>query len=253
MQNWRRERDLLLVALAFLTRVPIPAKTPHSPHYLNAASRYFPAVGLLIGAIVAAIYLGAAEIWPAGLAIALSMAASALLTGAFHEDGFADSCDGFGGGWSREQVLTIMKDSRLGTYGAVGLGLLLTIKFLALQSITQPSGIAIALLVGHCWSRLLAISHMLNLNYVRDIDSSKIKPLATQRARNDFLIAAMAALPLVLVISPLQLVAIALALLAWRWWWSRYIVRRIGGYTGDCLGASQQVAEALIYLVLAVH
>lgn len=251
MPNWRRERDLFFVALAFLTRIPIPAATPHSPDYLNAASRYFPAIGLLIGAIVATVYLGSAQLWPGSLAIALSMAASIRLTGAFHEDGFADSCDGFGGGWSHDQVLTIMKDSRLGTYGAAGLGLLLTIKFLTLQAIAHPANVVIALLIGHTWSRLLAISHMLNLNYVRDIDSSKVKPLATQLARNDFLIAAIVALPLTLAILPLQVAVITLALIAWRWWFGRYIVRRIGGYTGDCLGASQQVAEVLIYLVLA--
>jgi adenosylcobinamide-GDP ribazoletransferase len=253
MSNWRRERDLFFIALAFLTRIPIPSSTPHSQDNLNAASRYFPAVGLLVGAIVAAAFFGAHTLWPIGLAIAISMALGIRLTGAFHEDGFADSCDGFGGGWTPEQVLTIMKDSRLGTYGAAGLGLLLTLKFLALQAIAQPSNIVIALLVGHTWSRLLAISYQLDLSYVRDIDSSKIKPMALRLNRHDFLIAALLALPLLLAITPLQAVAISLLLAAWRWWFGRYIVRRIGGYTGDCLGAAQQVAEVLIYLVLAIH
>lgn len=251
MLNWRRERELFLIALAFLTRIPIPATTAHSQENLNAASRYFPAVGLVIGAIATVIYLGAAALWPTSIAIALSMAASVWLTGAFHEDGFADSCDGFGGGWTPEQVLTIMKDSRLGTYGAIGLGLMLTLKFLALQALAQPSTIVIALLVGHCWSRLLAISYMLDLNYVRDNDSSKIKPMATQLSRNDFFFAAIVAVPLLLFISPLQVVAIGLLLALWRWWFGRYMVRRISGYTGDCLGCAQQVAEILIYLVLS--
>lgn len=253
MLNWRRERELFLVALAFLTRIPIPANTPHSQENLNAASRYFPAVGVLVGAIAAVVFWGTATLWPVSIAIALSMAASVRLTGAFHEDGFADSCDGFGGGWTPAQVLTIMKDSRLGTYGAIGLGLLLALKFFALQALAQPSAIIIALLVGHCWSRLLAISYMLDLSYVRDIDSSKIKPLATQLSRNDFFLATVVAVPLLLLISPLQVLAIALTLALWRWWFGRYVVRRIGGYTGDCLGAAQQVAEVLIYLVLAAH
>lgn len=253
MLNWRRERELFLIALAFLTRIPIPATTAHSQQNLNAAARYFPTIGLLVGAIAAAVYLGAAALWPTSVAIALSMAASVLLTGAFHEDGFADSCDGFGGGWTPDRVLAIMKDSRLGTYGAIGLGLLLALKFFALQALVQPSAIVIALLAGHCWSRLLAISYMLDLNYVRDSDSSKIKPMATQLSRNDFFVAAIVAVPLLLFISPLQALAIALTLTLWRWWFGRYVVRRIGGYTGDCLGAAQQVAEVLIYLVLAAH
>ena len=253
MLNWRRERELFLIALAFLTRIPIPATTPHSQENLNAAARYFPTIGLLVGAITAAVYVSAAALWPPSVAIALSMATSVLLTGAFHEDGFADSCDGFGGGWTPDRVLAIMKDSRLGTYGAIGLGLLLALKFFALQALAQPSTIVIALLIGHCWSRLLAISYMLDLKYVRDNDSSKIKPIATQLSRNDFFLAAAVAVPLLLFISPLQVLAIALTLALWRWWFGRYVVRRIGGYTGDCLGAAQQVAEVLIYLVLAAH
>jgi adenosylcobinamide-GDP ribazoletransferase len=251
MFNWRRERDLFLAALAFLTRIPIPATTPLAEENLNAASRYFPAIGLLVGLIGAAIYLAANTLWTPALALALSMAATIRLTGAFHEDGFADCCDGFGGGWARAQVLTIMKDSRLGTYGAVGLGLMLGIKFLALQSIAQPTTIVIALLVGHTWSRLLAVSYLRDLHYVRDIDSSKVKPLATQMSRNDLLIAAIVALPLALLIAPLQCLALVLTLTLWRWWFGRYLLRRLGGYTGDCLGAAQQVAEVFIYLVLA--
>src|SRR5690606_15080343 len=237
IQDWRQQRDLFFVALAFLTRIPIPAATPHAQAYLNAAARYFPLVGLIVGACGAAVFAVANEFWTSSVAIALAMAATIRITGAFHEDGFADSCDGFGGGWTHEQVLTIMKDSRLGTYGAVGLGMLLAIKFLALQALAEPLSIVLALIVGHAWSRLLAISHMLDLAYVRDIDSSKIKPLATQLQRSDFLFAGLLALPLALLISPLQTVIIIALLLAWRWWFGRYLVRRIGGYTGDCLGA----------------
>jgi adenosylcobinamide-GDP ribazoletransferase len=130
---------------------------------------------------------------------------------------------------------------------------LLALKFFALQALAQPSTIVIALLIGHCGSRLLAISYMLDLSYVRDSDSSKIKPLATQLSRHDFFLSAVVVLPLLLLISPLQVLAIALTLTLWRWWFGRYVVRRIGGYTGDCLGAAQQVAEVLIYLVLAAH
>lgn len=250
MLNWRRERELFLTALAFLTRIPIPARTPYSPEHMNASARYFPLIGMLVGGIGALAYLLAEQIWPTAIAIALSMIATILLTGAFHEDGFADSCDAFGGGWRREQVLSIMKDSRIGTYAAVGLIALLGTKFLALNALQQPAKIVAMLIVGHSWSRLLAISYLYDHEYVRFDDSSKIKPMATQLSRNNLLIAALSAAPLILLIPLSTTLLIVLALLLWRWWFGRYIRRRIGGYTGDCLGCAQQVAEVFIYLLI---
>ena len=253
MLNWRHERELFLTALAFLTRIPIPATTPYSPEHMNASARYFPLCGVLIGASGALIYFLAEQIWPTGIAIALSMIATILLTGSFHEDGFADSCDAFGGGWRREQVLSIMKDSRIGTYAAVGLIAILGTKFLALNNLSQPLQIIAALIVGHGWSRLLAISYLYDHDYVRFDDTSKIKPMATQLSRNNLLIAGLSMAPLVVLIPLSTTFAIVLALLLWRWWFGRYIRRRIGGYTGDCLGCAQQVAEVLIYLAICAR
>ncbi len=253
MPNWRHERNVFLTALAFLTRIPIPASTPYSPAHMHASARYFPLVGMIVGAIGTIAYLLALQIWPASIAIVLSMLATILLTGSFHEDGFADSCDAFGGGWRREQILSIMKDSRIGTYAAVGLIALLATKFLALLAITSSAKIIAALIIGHSWSRLLAISYLYDHDYVRDEDSSKIKPMATQLSRNNLLIAALSATPLVLLVPLAKILPIAVVLLLWRWWFGRYIRRRIGGYTGDCLGCAQQVAEVLMYLVLSAR
>jgi len=248
--NWRYERDLFFTALAFLTRIPIPSSTPYSPERMNGSARYFPAVGIVIGGVAAAVYGIALQWWPAAIALALSMIASIYLTGAFHEDGLADSCDAFGGGWSREQELSIMKDSRIGTYAAVGLIGVLATKFLALHAIAEPAKIMAALVIGHSWSRLLAISYLHDHVYVRFDDASKIKPMATQLSRNDLLIAGLSAAPLIALAPLSKIFFIALALLAWRWWFGRFMQRRIGGYTGDCLGCAQQVAEVLIYLIL---
>jgi len=251
MIDWRRERNLIWLAMGFLTRVPMPPAVVYTPENLNASARYFPLIGLLVGCVGAASYAAATMLWSPAIAIVLSIAVTVFLTGAFHEDGWADSCDGFGGGWTREQVLTIMKDSRLGSYGAIGLALLLAIKLLALMQLHDSVRIIPALLLGNAWSRLLSISYLLDLPYVRDIDSSKIKPIATQMDRRAFAIAAAWVAPLIFLLPPLQWVCVALTLSLWRWWFGRYITRRIGGYTGDCLGAAQQVAEVLIYLVLA--
>lgn len=250
MPDWRRERDLFFIALAFLTRIPIPAVTPYSTAYMNASARYFPGIGMVVGGVGAAVFLAAVQIWSTALAVALSMIATIMLTGAFHEDGLADSCDAFGGGWQRQQVLSIMKDSRIGTYAAVGLIAILSVKFLALDAIARPAKIAAVLVVGHCWSRLLTISYLYDLCYVRDDDSSKVKPMATQLSGGALAVAALTAIPSLLLIRPQQAVAIIAVLLLWRWLFARYLQRRIGGYTGDCLGCAQQVAEVLIYLVL---
>ncbi len=250
MFDWRQQRTLFLIAVGFLTRIPIPRSVQHSTENLNAAARYFPITGLLVGLLGGGIYQLASLLWPGNLAILFSMLATIVATGAFHEDGCADSCDGFGGGWDRAQVLAIMKDSRLGTYGAVGLGLVLALKFSALQTLHSSGSVFAALLLGHAWSRLLATSYLFDCNYARD-DASKVKPLATQLTVNGLLIAIVSVLPLIFLISLTQFLWITVMLLFWRWAFARYFTRRIGGYTGDCLGGAQQVAEVLIYLVLA--
>lgn len=248
MIDWHRQRTLAFIALGFLTRIPIPRSVEHNAENLNDAARYFPAVGLLVGAFAALIYNAAAHIWPPAIAVLLSMIGTVLLTGAFHEDGFADSCDGFGGGWERAQILTIMKDSRIGTYGAIGLGLILALKFAALQSLALAA-IAPALLIGHCWSRVLATSYLFDLEYARD-DDSKVKPLATRLTPVGLQIAVLTAVPLIFLVSVAQAIWLVGVLMMWRWAFAAYCKRRLGGYTGDCLGAAQQVAEVLIYLVL---
>jgi adenosylcobinamide-GDP ribazoletransferase len=187
------------------------------------------------------------------VAVLLGMAATILATGAFHEDGFADSCDGFGGGWEKAQVLAIMKDSRVGSYATLGVGLLLLTKWNALLEIDAAFGppfLALALVAGHAVSRLAPTALIYALDYVRDDDSSKSKPLGQRMAGSELAIAALCGLtPCLLLPMVDMLVALAAAALA-TFLAARYFVRRIGGYTGDCLGATQQVAELAFYLGL---
>jgi len=249
----RRELGYFFAALRFFTRLPVPAWVGHSQEQLDHAARWFPLVGILVGAIGAAVTELAALALPIGVAVLLGMAATILTTGAFHEDGFADSCDGFGGGWDKAQVLAIMKDSRVGSYATIGVALILLTKWNALVEVDAAFGppfLAIALVAGHAASRLASTALIRYLDYVRDDDSSKSKPLAQRMAEHELAFAAVCGLAPCLLLPPADmlaaLAAVALAtLLA-----ARYFLHRIGGYTGDCLGATQQVAELAFYLGL---
>lgn len=249
----KQEIEYFFAALRFFTRLPVPAWVGHSQDQLDHAARYFPLVGILVGAIGAAVTELAVLALPIGLAVLLGMVATILATGAFHEDGFADACDGFGGGWDKAQVLAIMKDSRVGSYAVTGLGLLLLAKWNALLEIDAAFGppfLALALVAGHAASRLGSTALLHFLDYVRDNDDARAKPLARRLTAGELALATACGLVPCLLLPPaaalaaLAGVALATVLAA------RYFVRRIGGYTGDCLGAAQQAGELAFYLGL---
>ncbi|MFN4149245.1 MAG: adenosylcobinamide-GDP ribazoletransferase [Rhodocyclaceae bacterium] len=252
----RREAEHFFTALRFFTRIPVPAWVGHSEMQLNHAARWFPGVGWLVGAVGAAVTLAASWLWPPAVAVLLGMTATVLLTGAFHEDGLTDTLDGLGGGWSREQALAIMKDSRIGSFGAIGLMLVLLIKFallyelLAGRGAVSPAPIFIAALIGgHAVSRLAATTLIFALDYARA--EGKSKPLATRLTKGELAFAMLTGLAPCLGL-PFQQAAIALALVACvTVLAARAFVKRLGGYTGDCLGATQQLAEIAFYLGLS--
>jgi adenosylcobinamide-GDP ribazoletransferase len=242
---------LFFIALQFFTRLPIPRWVGFEPAWLHHASRYFPAVGLVVAAIAGAVYAAAALVLPPAVAVLLSSAAGIYATGAFHEDGFADCCDGLGGGHTRERVLEIMKDSRIGAYGAIGIGLMLATKVAALASLPKLPVLG-ALLAAHPLSRLMACSLIWRMEYARA--EGKAKPLAQEMRSGEFAIAALTtALPAGAVLAAGWLPAVAMAagfgcMLLSTLWLARKFQQRLGGYTGDCLGAVQQLAEAVFYL-----
>lgn len=244
------ELRYLFTAVGYFTRVPVPAWVGFAPHYLHAAARYFPVIGLLVGGIAALATLAAAVWWPASVAVLIGMAATLLLTGAFHEDGLADCMDAFGGGWQRDDVLRIMHDSRIGTYGAVALILALLLKWQLLVGLLQSTGarqLVLVLLAAHAASRAMAVSYLATHAYVRA--EGKAKPVAQRLSwRGLAMVLAVGAAPLFLL-SPAFALATIAALLVLRGLLGRYFDRRIGGYTGDCLGMAQQLAELLIYLL----
>ena len=173
----------------FYTRIPRPPWFEHHAEYLNKSLKYFPLIGWIIGGIAVAVYGVSQLVLPASVSILLSMAAAIVATGAFHEDGLADVCDGFGGGWSKQQILNIMKDSRVGTYGTVGVTLLLAVKFAALYELQQLSTalLLVCLLSGHTVSRFFAMTVIQSHEYVQDTEKQQNKAHCdeqTQRLRD---------------------------------------------------------------------
>ena len=255
-----------LLALQFFTRIPVTGRLAawvgYSPAMLNAASGHFPGVGWVVGAVGAAVLGLAGQRWGASalgalLAALLCMAATAWLTGAFHEDGLADTGDGLGGGVTRERALAIMKDSRIGSYGTVTLVLVLLLKatLLALLVRQGAAGAAAAVLAAHVLSRLAPLLIMRRLPYVSEAAQAKSKPLADAVSAASLMVGVLWSLPsLVLLWWMLGAVALAVALGCWLVMLLavlRLLHRRLQGFTGDTLGAAQQLCEVALYLGLA--
>lgn len=235
----------------FFTRCPVPRWVGHSEAELNAASRYFPWVGIGVG-LWAALWTGVAGIvLPLPLAVLLGLFSTLWGTGAFHEDGLADMVDGFGGGYTKARVLEIMQDSQVGSFGAAALVVALAMKSTALIFLGWPLVLG-ALIAGHSWSRFVAVTLIYTHEYVRA--EGKAKPLATQLNGAGLWVAFLGGvLPLgalVAITGHWKFVLCIPVTFAVRGWMAYGFRARIGGYTGDCLGAVQQVSEIAFYLTL---
>ena len=268
-----------LLAIQFFTRIPVTGRLAdwvgYSPDMLRASAAHFPGIGVVVGGVAAAVFALLQLLLPDTpfrplVAAVFSTIATVLLTGGFHEDGLADVADGLGGSYQRERALEIMKDSRVGAFGAMALVLVLLCKVALLALLgsvelldadEQPfafSGwyIGAALWAGHVISRGLPLVMIRLLPHVGDTATSKSKPLADQIASSGLLIACS------WCIGALVLASLALSALNFRVACSfavaallvmlRLFKRRLQGFTGDCLGATQQVCEIAFYLGLAV-
>ncbi|WPC65486.1 adenosylcobinamide-GDP ribazoletransferase [Rhodoferax ferrireducens] len=270
-----------LLSLQFFTRIPVTGRLADwvgfSPAMLRASAGHFPGVGVLVGALVAAFTALLLFVLPRTgstplVVAALGTALGVLLTGAFHEDGLADVFDGLGGSAERERALVIMKDSRVGAFGAIAvmLALLCKVALLALLGAVSATLMVAALFVAHVLSRTWPLLTIRLLPHVGDAAGSKSKPLADQISAAALLTGFIwCFMALALVISTQSateyiainltdtallralLSAVVASFVAWavmaRWFW-----RRLQGFTGDCLGATQQVCELAFYLGLAV-
>jgi adenosylcobinamide-GDP ribazoletransferase len=235
----------------FFTRLPPPPGVLFGPRLLDHASRWFPWVGAVLGLLFATGTVAAGLVLPVALVALVPVVGSLLLTGAFHEDGLADLFDGFGGGWTRDDVLRIMKDSRLGTYGTAALVVSLLVRWQAWVALLDADvDVWLALPLVHAWSRFWALSTLWTLPYARE-DGGRVKPLATSFGATASLVAVVpvaaltvvGSLPVVGVVVGL-VAAVVLRLVLVRWFRSR-----IDGWTGDAIGGAQQLQEALVLLV----
>jgi adenosylcobinamide-GDP ribazoletransferase len=255
-----------LLAVQFFTRLPVTGRLAQwvgfSPEMLRASAGHFPGVGWLAGALAAAVHGGLVALlgsstWTWAIAAVGATVATAMLTGGFHEDGLADVTDGLGGSLDRERALDIMKDSRIGAFGAMALQLALMAKvsLLAWLGATMGMHTGLALMAAHVTSRFWPLLLIRWLPHVGDTARSKSKPLADQISGGalawalGWTIAPLALLAWVLgAMATLSLLAASFAGLLWM---GRLFAKRLQGFTGDCLGATQQITEIAAYLGLA--
>ncbi len=245
---------VFLTALMFYTRIPCPSWVDHSAEYIQKSTKFFPVIGWIVGLIFCIVAFTFSFILPKEIAIILAVISTVLTTGAFHEDGFADVCDGFGGGWNKNKILEIMKDSQVGTYGALGLVINFILKYLLLIHIFHSIPLLPSMLVfisAHSLSRLMAVGIIYWGEYAREDASSKAKPIAIGIQTTDFIYAIIPGIVpfmvLILYSSTLLLLAF-IPLIFMTIYLNSYFKKWIDGYTGDCLGCTQQVTELLFYI-----
>ncbi len=265
-----------LLAIQFFTRIPVTGRLAawvgYSPEMLRASAAHFPGVGVLVGALVAVLTAVLMVFLPQNSPLSPLVAAvlgtifSVILTGAFHEDGLADIADGLGGTTggieNRERALEIMKDSRVGAFGAIAVVLVLLAKvsLLALIGDVNPEAMVVGIFAAHVASRTFPLLLIRLLPHVGDAAGSKSKPLADQISSLSIFIAIlwlfMTLVGVFIAYYAINLIAIiwmpmVTASVAFLYMW-RLFAKRLQGFTGDCLGATQQVCEVAFYLGLAL-
>ncbi len=247
----KREFNILFSSLLYFTRLSLPFKVEYRKDNQQLALTWFPLIGAIVGGLGALVFWLVNLYMSQSVAVIMSLGASVLVTGAFHEDGFADVCDAFGGGYNKDQRLKIMKDSRVGAYALIGIVLLFSLK-IALLVEAKALWIPVIIVSSHVVSRWSTLIISMGWSYARPNGESKSRDTSHPISWGRFVWATfLGIMPLVLFESWMVLVTIPVvtlfSLLAGIWFQNR-----IGGYTGDCLGAVQQINEVLIMTVLLV-
>lgn len=246
-----------MLAVQFLTRIRVPGTTRLTARQaatgLVQAVGWFPLVGAGIGAITAMIALAAGSVWPALVATLLALIFEAWLTGAFHEDAVADFCDGFGGGRTADDVHQIMKDSRIGSYGSLGLILAVALRAaLTLAIIEQmtPGPAFLTIVAAATFGRLLVVV-LMTLVPPAPRNSGLAKDVASGVSPSHLMLAVVTAGPGMLcfgIFSPPAMLAAMLGAAALLIWFRALLLRRIEGSTGDCLGFAAYAGQLILLL-----
>jgi adenosylcobinamide-GDP ribazoletransferase len=247
---WHREWQACWLAIGFLTRIPMMIHIDYSQRLMNQSSMYFPLVGLLLGCLYVVAFTLFNVIASPLVAVILVTILHLFITGSFHEDGLADSVDALGGGYTVEKRLAIMKDSRIGTYGAVALVMALLLKVMLLA---EADDIWLALLVAPAASRLTPLLIMARLPYVSDPDKSKSRPVADGFSHRRLMAATTFVLLPTAALSfshPFLILSVAASVLFVTLAWGSYLRSQLQGYTGDTLGAAVVFSELLLLLFL---
>lgn len=242
----KRELNIILSAFLFFTRVPLPFPVSFKKDNQQLILTWFPLIGIFVGGMGALCYYLSAFIFPQFVAIVLSLGTMILTTGALHEDGWGDVCDAFGGGYGKEQILNIMKDSRVGAYAAIGLIFLFAIKIAALSNV-PGSKIPMLFIASHALSRWPVLLITKFWENARQTGDSKSRDSSSPLSWLRILLALIIAL-LPLLLFPVIAFAILPVIMVATLFAGSYFQKHIGGYTGDCLGVAQQINEVLIFL-----
>jgi adenosylcobinamide-GDP ribazoletransferase len=237
------------MAVQFLTRLPVPRGLDSSESTLGKAAAFFPLVGVFVGGGAALVFVFVQRLLPLSSAVLCAIAFAAFITNGFHEDGLADTFDGFGGGWTKDSVLEIMRDSRIGTYGTMALTFVVLGKLTFLSSL--PAGqIWRWLIVAHTAARWAILPLCSWLPYARPEGQGKL--VAKQVSALEVAIATITLL-LVAALLPWRAAVVALLVASLVPLLSGlYFRARLQGITGDCLGATNQLTEVSLYLTAII-
>jgi adenosylcobinamide-GDP ribazoletransferase len=242
----------LLAAVAFLTRIPVRTGSPYVAEDVAKSARWFPVVGVLIGVIYLAVYYCLSDFFPASVVAVAIVVTESLLTGALHLDGLADMADGFGGGHSREEVLRIMRDHAIGSYGAVALILLTALKLTTLTGLIERHQVASYLVISPVFGRWSTVFLNVLLPYARRSEGEGGKPggnVTDHVSGRELLIATVATGLIVLPLVRGRGLICWIAVLGISGVMARICQIRIGSVTGDTLGANTELCEAAVLLV----
>lgn len=250
MRNYLREEFFVfLSSLSFFTRIPI--KLAPDKFKANTVMRYFGIIGLLIGSISALSFFLVALIWPKNVAIVAAIITATYLTGALHEDGLADTIDGFGGGYDCIAKLKIMHDPCIGTFGALALVFSILLKFTLLSS---SEHVIAVLICAHGISRSFTAAIMHSLNYVKlEQSTTKSQAITKSQSIRDYLVLSTTAIAIFVWLPNDLAIYLLLGCAFLKLGLLKWFKHHLNGYSGDCLGAAQQIFEIFCYLLLSLN